>query len=156
MDYSLLILKYGGVNLSEFAKKMTFATSTKANADKMTRFWTEAVRLFEGIAVFSQHKLIHHDIKPDNIVYSQETNRLNYIDFGLMQKSNLVYKDCQKSNYWLASKMHWSFPFEIMYLQKDKYMSFANLSEREKIKHFDDIILSFDSPDNYIANIIKE
>ena len=72
-----------------------------------------------------------------------------------MQKSNMVYKDCQKSDYWLASKMHWSFPFEIMYLQKDKYMSFANLSESDKIKHYNNIIASFNDPDNYIANIIK-
>lgn len=155
LDYSLLILKYGGINLTTFVDKMNREQVTRANTNKMNKFWKEARRLFEGIAVFDANRLIHHDVKPDNIVYSQDTNRVNFIDFGLMQKSDTVYKACTKSNYWMASKMHWSFPFEIMYLEKNKYMGFVKMSDYDKRVMFDDIVDSLDNDNNYISNTIK-
>jgi serine/threonine protein kinase len=150
-----LISKYGGINLTEFSEKMALVDSTQSNIKKMKNFWIEAQRLFHGISNMNKHNLIHHDIKPDNIVYAETINRLNYIDFGLMQKYDIVYKECQNSHYWLASKMHWSFPFEIMYLQKTKYMNFVKMSEQEKINLIDDIIMSFKEDSNYMANTIK-
>jgi serine/threonine protein kinase len=155
LDYSLLISKYGGINLTEFSEKMALVEPTQSNIKKMKKFWIEAQRLFHGISNMNKHNLIHHDIKPDNIVYAETINRLNYIDFGLMQKYDIVYKECQNSQYWLASKMHWSFPFEIMYLQKTKYMNFVKMSEQEKINLIDDIIMSFKEDSNYMANTIK-
>jgi serine/threonine protein kinase len=155
LDYSLLVMKYGGINLSDFSDKMALVEATPTNAKKMKKFWLEAVRLFNGIYTMDKHGLIHHDIKSDNIVYAESTNRVNYIDFGLMQKYSVVVKECQKSQYWLASKIHWSFPFEIMYLHKNKYMNFVNMSETEKMNLIDDIIMSFSQDNNYIANTIK-
>lgn len=155
LSYSLLILKYGGTNLTDFSEKMAQVESTQSNMKKMKNFWVEASRLFEGISTMNKHNLIHHDVKPDNIVYSVSTNRLNFIDFGLMQKYEVVYKECQKSNYWLASKMHWSFPFEIMYLHKNKYMNFVKMTEQEKLNLIDDVVMSFSEDHNYISNTIK-
>jgi serine/threonine protein kinase len=155
LNYSLLILKYGGINLTSFSEKMALVEDSKSNVQKMKKFWMEARRLFHGIATMDKHNLIHHDIKPDNIVYSESTNRVNYIDFGLMQKYEVAYKESQQSTYWLASKMHWSFPFEIMYLHKTKYTDFVNMSEQKKHDLIDDIISSFEHGNNYMANTIK-
>jgi serine/threonine protein kinase len=155
LDYSLLILKYGGINLTSFSDKMALVSPTPSNVNKMKNFWIEAKRLFHGISTMDKNNLIHHDIKPDNIVYAEDDNRLNYIDFGLMQKYKVAYHECQKSEYWLASKMHWSFPFEVMYLHKTKYMNFVKMSENQKNNLINDIISSFDHENNYMANTIK-
>lgn len=56
--------------------------------------------LFDGLVVFREQKFVHHDIKPQNIVFDESSRTLKYIDFGIsgtdcykaMQKDGEVYR----------------------------------------------------------------
>ena len=139
---SLLVMEDGGKTIEEFADKMQKMEATKENKAKIERFWIEAHRILRGLKVFLDNGIVHHDLKPQNIFYNEHTNRLNFIDFGLMTSKEHIIKKTRKSDYYMA-KYHWSYPFEIRFMNKKKYMNFAKQSEKEKQQYYYDIISGF-------------
>jgi serine/threonine protein kinase len=125
-DYSLLIMKYGGLDLTNFGNLVYKWSKNIDSVRSIELFWLEVVRLFYGLKLFHDNGIIHHDLKPQNIVYNQEDNRVNYIDFGFMTTKKKVINAAKRSDYWLSENHHWSFPFEIVFWPKQKYLSIAN------------------------------
>lgn len=122
-DYSLLLMKYGGQDLEQFGDEVYRWTKSKENVDKIELFWLECVRLFYGLKVFQENGIVHHDLKQQNIVYNQKTNRINFIDFGFMTKKKTILDLAEQSKYWLGDKNHWSFPLENVYWNKRNYLA---------------------------------
>jgi serine/threonine protein kinase len=121
-DFDLLIMENGGVNLKTFADEMFIKPVTSKNCKIMEKFWIECHRLFLGLAVFLKENIMHHDLKAQNIVYNPETNRIAFIDFGLMcpldtEKSKILKGKNTKN------LMHWSYPVESMLYEKTFYES---------------------------------
>ena len=145
--YMLLVLPDGGVNLEEFAINCKKLRATRANKKMMKNFWVECHRLLYGIYLMQQNGVIHHDLKPQNIVYNVEKNRVNFIDFGLMIDKDVVLKDINDSKYSLAIPF-WYFPFEFMFLNKNSFLKAAELNENniakneimEKLSHNKDVM----------------
>jgi len=128
--YTLLVMEDGGDSLDMFAEKANAWTSAD-RFEEIERFWLEAHRLFTGVKAFLDHGVIHHDLKPQNIVYNSTTHRINFIDFGLMTPKKKVLKNAERSMHGL-SQFHWSFPLENKFLNKNSYTNVA--SNTEKIK----------------------
>lgn len=145
--YMLLVLPDGGVNLEEFAISCKKIRATRLNKKMMQNFWIECHRLLYGIYLMQQHGVIHHDLKPQNIVYNSKKNRINFIDFGLMIDKDIVLKDINDSKYSLAIPF-WYFPFEFMFLNKNSFLKAAELNENkvtkneimEKLSHNKDVM----------------
>ena len=78
--YSLIIMKDGGHSLDEYVEIMGTWAASPENTKKCELFLLDSLRLFKGILIFKKNDLIHHDLKPQNIVYNEESNRLNFID----------------------------------------------------------------------------
>lgn len=129
--FKLLIMPDGGDNLDVFAEKMGKAPDNNKNKLIMEKFWIEAKRLLYGIKAFTKHGLIHHDIKPQNIVYDINKNRCNFIDFGLMEKMETSIKQATNSDYWFA-KYHWNFTIESEFLNKYIFNNFLKLRPSER------------------------
>jgi len=131
-DYSLLVMKYGGQDLEQFGEEVQTWTKTKEHVDAIELFWLEVVRLFYGLKVLHDNDVVHHDLKQQNIVYDRETNRVNFIDFGFMEKkSTRIYASNMSAN-WLGNSHHWSFPLEAIYWNKDEYMAAARRGKTKK------------------------
>ncbi len=126
-DYSLLIMKDGGLTLEAFADKMQKITKNTKSTKTMEMFWIECHRLLFGLKELMNNDIIHHDLKPLNIVYNEEQNRLNFIDFGFMTKISSIKEQAKQSNYPYAVS-HWYFPFEFMLINYDDYIRIANKS----------------------------
>ena len=120
--YSLLVMAYGGQDLAQFGEEVRVWTKTKENEDAIELFWLECIRLFYGLTVLHDNDLLHHDLKQQNIVYDRATNRVNFIDFGFMEKKSKRISDAKRSAAWLGNSHHWSFPLESVYWNKDNYM----------------------------------
>ena len=129
---SLLLMRNGGLNLADFSEKFKNKPMTKENKEKVADFWIESHRLFMGLFAFSKKNIIHHDLKGGNIVYFEDKNRVNYIDFGLMNTKTKLKKLCKKNRNWLANVPHWSFPPEIEYLNKIVFDNTYTKSEETK------------------------
>ena len=124
-NYSLLVMKYGGQDLAIFGEEIQTWTKTKEHVDAIELFWLECIRLFYGLKVLHDNDVLHHDLKQQNIVYDQATNRVNLIDFGFMEKKSRRISDAKRSKSWLANSHHWSFPLEAVYWNKKDYMKAA-------------------------------
>jgi serine/threonine protein kinase len=130
-DYSLLVMAYGGQDLEQFGEEVRTWSKTKEHVDAIELFWLEAVRLFYGLKVLHDNNVVHHDLKQQNIVYDQTTNRANLIDFGFMEKKSTRIYAAKMSASWLGNKHHWSFPFEAVYWNKADYMAAARRGKSE-------------------------
>ena len=140
-DYSLLVMAYGGQDLEQFGEEVRTWTKTKENVDAIELFWLEAVRLFYGLKVLHDNNVVHHDLKPQNIVYDKVTKRANLIDFGFMEKKSTRIYAAKISASWLGNKHHWSFPLEAVYWNKDIYMDAARRGKTQKAyKEFADSV----------------
>jgi len=136
---SLLLLEDGGVNLVTFADNVATWPITAENTRKIELFWIEAHRLLVGLKAFLDNGIIHHDLKPQNFVYNESTNRLNFIDFGLMNtKDKLVDQSKTSTNY--LAKYHWSFPFEIEFLNQNVFTRIATKSDAVITKYYDTLV----------------
>lgn len=138
-DLSLLIIEDGGVSIREFADEINLSKNKnfiKKSKENVERFWIEAHVLLEGIDLYLENNLIHHDLKPQNIVYDYNKNRLNFIDFGLMTNKKDIIENSKMSEYDLAI-YHWSYPLEMNFYNKDKYLEFCS---NDKKMVFDDLM----------------
>jgi len=131
---SLIIMDNGGVNLSEYVD-----TIKEKTREDIRVFFIELRRIFMGIKAFLQNSTVHHDLKPQNFVYNETNNRINIIDFGMMSSFEKIIKESKQSNNWL-SRFHWSFPLEIEFYNRDKFMKYARLSVKEKHKFYSKIL----------------
>jgi len=141
-EYSLLVMRYGGINLEKFADDSAKWSKTHANIQKIDKFLAEFHRMLIGAQLFLKHDIIQHDVKPQNILYDQSENRMNYIDFGLMQSFKKTMQSIHNSSFWLAKKPHWSYPLEIQFMNSDKYAHFTKSSNTTKIDFYKEIVNS--------------
>ena len=123
---TLLIMENGGVDLDNMANIMAKSKSDNAKTI-MQNFWGEALRLFKGLELFLSAGIMHHDLKGHNLIYSTEKNRVNFIDFGFMEKIETIKKKLIAGYYEYAID-HWSYPSNMSILEKNKYMFIANRS----------------------------
>jgi hypothetical protein len=139
-QYTLMIMEDGGDNLEDFAEKAKQWPQSKENSQRIEHFWLEAHRTLAGVKAFLDYGVVHHDLKPQNLVYNVETGRINFIDFGLMTKKDAILQQAAASKYGL-SIYHWSFPLDTNFLNRKSYNKFANYTT--------------DTKERYIKNIAK-
>jgi serine/threonine protein kinase len=76
--------------------------------------------LLMGLKLFKDNGIVHHDLKPGNIVFNPTTKQMMYIDFGFTTFKEIIKELCRKSDYeW--TKYHWSWPPQCRFLNKDKF-----------------------------------
>lgn len=136
---SLLIINDGGINIEEFANNMANKKNSKENKKIMEKFWIEGLRLLYGVKLLIDNDTIHHDLKPQNIVYDEKNNRMNLIDFGFMtNKKNIISLSKKSKNFF--GDFHWSFPPELYFYNKENYINHCNKSHEDKTEYFNELI----------------
>ena len=126
--YKLLLLKNGGKDLSAIEKQFLSLTMNNANRRKLEHFWLDMSRLIYGSKVLMDNGIVHHDLKQQNIVYNEETGRVNFIDFGLMTNTKQMVKNADSSRY--PYPAHWSFPPEILFYN---YVMYKRLTSQQNL-----------------------
>ena len=155
--YSVLVMKYGGMDLEKVGLEFGKMAATETNRNKAKTFWKETMRLLTGLLTFQKHDIVHFDLKPQNIVYDKKTGRLNFIDFGHMRKITDSITNCRSSRNGLTESAFWNYPFEIQFLNQDQFLSTAQLNGDERNNWFlqfvsntkthakDDFTIAFDT-----------
>lgn len=131
-ESTLLIIGDGGLDLEKWVKTI----QKKGDKKVISTFWREAIRLFRGIQVFQQYDLVHHDIKPQNVVYNEEEHRLNYIDFGLMRSLKTEGAKCRDINRCRANP-HWNYPTDVFLMDRKIFNDLAKENIEQRQKTFD-------------------
>jgi serine/threonine protein kinase len=162
-DYRLLVMDYGGLQLKQFADKIYHQSSENApkKYQKIMRdFWKESRRLFEGVLLLKRKNVIHNDLKPQNIVYDIKKRRLNFIDFGLMMMTDDIKKMGKSSTYYNTG-LHWSYPPEIIFINKDEFDRVAagekgDVQFARREKQFKDFVRDVEDDANGHINYFME
>jgi len=152
-NYKLLIYNDGGYDLDKFTKIHLNSYLAKNYQEQTDLFFLNAYNLFEGLRLFLKNDLLHHDIKPQNIVFDPTTYSFNYIDFGLAEKKSfLISKIMTEVSY---ESFHWSYPLEFGFLNYSTVYYFKKLNERRltNIKNEFKKILLGQSTDSNLYNI---
>lgn len=137
-DFSLLVMKYGGSNLTQFA-----INSFNHTKPKMEQFWKNSIQLFYAVKLLLDNDTIHHDLKAENILYNN--GRFNLIDFGLVTtKTHLLALSKQNINKH-AEHQWFNYPLEILFYNKDMF----------DILH-DDPVMFVNIINDYIKGIIDD
>lgn len=131
--FMLLIMKDGGYNIKQFSEQFKRQTPNAENMKQVRDFLIEGFRLIEGLDLFLENDIIHHDLKAQNIVYNPKENRINFIDFGLMNKLSNVRREANTSSYGYDD-VHWSFPFEISLWNKSRFSPFSRYSYQRRLE----------------------
>jgi len=130
--YRLLQMENGGISMTSLINKIheIGGSMTESYAIKITM---SLENLFEGLVDFFDNQYVHFDIKPDNIVYNEATNRFNFIDFGLSISSKSIGHVMGKRNN-MFSRGYFIIPIETNIL-----LEFSSM-QPEDLK--DDVYLS--------------
>ena len=80
--------EYGGIDLIHIFKK-NINDLLKIN---LFIFLQKFSNIFDGLSKINQNKLIHFDVKINNILYDFKKNKFNIIDFGIINKINKYHK----------------------------------------------------------------
>lgn len=136
-NFNLLVMKDGGINLKMLSLMVDVMKNTKENNIKVKKIWIEMHKLFLGLLLFQKHDIVHHDVKPQNIVYNIHDNIVNFIDFGHMRNISYEVKKSIDSDNWIYDYPFWNYPLEIQFLNKHDFMKFSSKTVSEKEDVFD-------------------
>ena len=100
----------------------------------MKGFWVEVMRLMLGIELFQNKDFIHHDIKPQNILFNEKQMRLNYIDFTLCGSINKLMTDSVNGHI-LHPEEWWSYPPEHKFINPFLYKSHNDSEYDDPMNH---------------------
>ena len=121
-NYNLLLLQDGGLSMEKYSDSLSPRPVTEQNKVKCLLFLKEARRLMLGINSFLKNDFVVHDIKPQNIVFDENKNRLNFIDFGLAIKRSTIMDKLKHRSRYFGCVFHWSYPWETEFLPENKYL----------------------------------
>ena len=122
-DYDLLVMKYGGPDLKIFCKSKINQFLKTKKEEKSDKFWLEVHHLIKGLQFFRDNGIVHNDLKPQNILYDTKTNKLMFIDFGLMQtKAELIRTSKNNTNN--QAVFHWSYPLDCGFMDYNAYSKY--------------------------------
>ena len=132
-NFRLLILKDGGVDLKALcADKLTKYLETDKEK-KTDQFWLEAHHLLKGLLFFKKNKIVHNDIKPQNILFNLEDGSMKYIDFGIMRtREEIVMSSANSKNDF--GVFNWSFPLDCGFMDKNKFDEYAASTKKHLMK----------------------
>jgi len=122
-NYDLLVMKYGGPDLKIFCKSKINQFLKTNKEQKSDKFWLEVHHLIKGLQFFRDSGIVHNDLKPQNILYDTKTNKLMFIDFGLMQTKREIIRT-SKNNTNNQAVFHWSYPLDCGLMDYNDYSKY--------------------------------
>jgi serine/threonine protein kinase len=138
----ILIMENGGLNLEEYSKIIK-------TREQSILFWIKIQKTIKAIKLYLENGIIHNDIKGQNILFNEKTQKIAIIDFGLMHSKKK--KENASKNYQLyrvreafnlleskeiiyINEIHWSWPLENEYIEKTKFVKFIEQTPFSKHK----------------------
>jgi len=151
-NYQVLLMQDGGHDLLGFADdvlkkvrtihaKYRWSSSESAisketellqQVNRLKRFWENVIILFYGLQrLKDMGGWVHNDLKPQNVVYLEEENRVAMIDFGMLQQT-MDIAQAANANTYIFARFHWNFPPEMFFYDRQRFTEMQRLSKTER------------------------
>jgi hypothetical protein len=115
----LLIMEDGGQDLAKFV-------ASKPSKEEVEIALIQFHNILQGLLVLHDNGIIHHDLKPQNVVFNRIIKIMNFIDFGYMTTRQRILHDSRASINGHTIP-HWSFPPEAVMTNKSFYEDVVRL-----------------------------
>lgn len=132
----MMVSRYGGITYEDyFIEHVLKDKSLKKFESGMYKLLKKMKQLFLGLKQISQKRIVHLDIKYNNIVLDGEF--FKYIDFGLSGelKDTEHFKNRSLSEFSTKRVYLW-YPFDYLYATIDGYSKNMEMDKFSKRKHF--------------------
>lgn len=143
-NIKLLIMENGGLNIEEYSETI----KTKKQS---LLFWIKIQKTIKAVQLYLKHNIIHNDLKGQNILFNEKTQKIAIIDFGLMHSKKT--KENASKNYQLykireafnlmknkesifIQDLHWSWPLENEYIEKNEFIKFIEKTPFKKHQQY--------------------
>lgn len=130
----MLRMPYGGLNLNALGEKLEVDRIPDRSQRRVVRriqfpnFFEQIQVLMDGLHRMYVASYIHHDVKPHNLLFDLEDNRLRLIDFGLL-KTVAEVKRRRRGDPDKHARFHFSYPLEMYFLSKQWFLRIALMNE---------------------------
>lgn len=94
-SYALVMEDFGGVSLKQ---EIMNHGGMGSNVNSLREFFNIAIQIVETLEGLSRNRIIHKDIKPDNILIHPETKQVKLIDFSIASLLPRENQDIQNPN----------------------------------------------------------
>jgi len=128
-DIRLLIMDYGGFNLSDLLKTELPKKSKEEKIIMCEKIIIYLYNVFEAIKLFNKKKVTHRDIKSENIVMNFEEKKISVIDFGIMDNYNNCKKQA-KTNTYRYGMIWWSIPPYALFINNNSFDDVKTIKQR--------------------------
>lgn len=139
-DIKLIIMENGGLDIEKYSENV----KTK---EQSLIFWLKIQKTIKAVKLYLDNNIIHNDLKAQNILYNEKTQKISIIDFGLMHSKKK--KENASKNYQLykirevfnllenketifINEIHWSWPLENEYIEKNEFIKFIEKTSFDK------------------------
>jgi len=148
----LLTIDDGGMDFTRFTDTIHRISINEGRSKSMkilTTFWSKSFILIEAIEDFLTKRIMHRDLKAENIMYNIDDERFNIIDFGLLTTFDSY-----------MTGFHYNYPPETYFTNDDAVRKIKNLSDN-KIRKMLGINVPFNTGTkfmdmyNYVLNDIS-
>jgi serine/threonine protein kinase len=145
-NYRVITMEYGGDTARDFSFgyrcKIKAGVYNKATKHEVAQFWRETFRLVRGIQNMVHTGIVHHDIKPSNVVYNKETNRINLIDFGLVNTMKTIRTKAITNKY-AYTIFYYNMPPELFFFEKKRFQRWLAYTPSEREAHLESLLTSW-------------
>jgi serine/threonine protein kinase len=93
----MIIYEDGGVSLDDYLDAL-LKSGEKYEPTSIEKFLNSLKNLFEGLQAFRLNRIMHGDIRPENIVYNEKSGVAKFIDFGSATSETKLLHATQNSN----------------------------------------------------------
>jgi serine/threonine protein kinase len=153
-NYRMILMDYGGMTARDYANKCrAYAIAgayNKAFKRDVLTFWKDTHRLVHGLQAMAHHGVVHHDVKPSNLVYDVSGKRLNLIDFGLVNHRDHICKRAQQGNYHLCI-FYYNMPPELFFYDRARFKHWHRASPEDREGLLDEVLQSWQVPAARVA-----
>jgi serine/threonine protein kinase len=123
-ELSLLVMKDGGVSIEDYTDTLLNEQPSHAIAE-VRKILVSMKTILEGLALFLRENVVHHDLKPQNVVYNPTTHTSLFIDFGLMTDMKTMNRK--------SSSVHWSYPLESLLSKKEDFEEYIRKNQHKQV-----------------------
>ena len=158
-NYQVLLMQDGGVDILGFTQQVQQAVRSivlpvtssahahssldakealqalQGQVNRLKRFWENAINLFYGLQRLRDAPptggWVHHDLKPHNVVYLEEEDRVAMIDFGMLQRVEDMVRAAKNNDYDFA-RFHWNVPPEMFFYHRIRFTHLQRMSDTDR------------------------
>lgn len=153
-SWALLIMPDGGPTIARFSNYMYKQNqfTTPNIRQSVNNFWLESFRMVFAINELVGARIVHHDMKHQNILYDEMTQRMNLIDMNMVENMGDIIQEANSFSGYNLGIFYFNLPPELVFFQKNDFEALQSFDYDKCEYYWKSIYLSEKEFQNVVGN----